>query len=230
MKWGICVFLFSLTGTTACSGGAPGLPSTGADEGTPTAKAPGVTFEILSPGAMPRQPLRHVFRVGEVENGTQENTGMQRTSVGDRAMPDVKLPLARVRFIETISHLTPDGNAAVKYEVQSVDVLPAEGAAPRIVAQQRAVMSKRAGTTVQSELTPQGEPVDYVRRFASTMDAEDVEELEQFVRVDRAACSRFPPMRWATARSGGSPGPSAREGPRASEPRPSPWSTESAIA
>ena len=101
MKWGIGVVLLSLAGAPACSGGVPGLPSSGTDEATSSAKAPGVTFEILSLGAMPRQPLRHVFRVGEVESGTLENTGMQKTSMGDRVMPDVKLPLARVHFTRT---------------------------------------------------------------------------------------------------------------------------------
>ena len=62
-----------------------------------------------------------------------------------------------------------------------------------MVAGQREIMTKRAGTSVHSEVTPQGEPVDYVRKFASTMAAEDVQELEQIDRVERAAVFAFPP-------------------------------------
>jgi hypothetical protein len=192
-----CVLLYFVA-TSSCSG--TGCSRTRTAELAPPVGAPdgagfesNVTFEILSPGAEPRRPLRHVWHVGMHELARLESKTTQQTTKAGVRGPVTPQPGVILHTVLSTAAQLPNEHYLQHDEVTGLDLVKEPGIDPSMMAAQDAVMSRRVGTVVDEEVTPEGRTVRSIRRFPVDMDPEDVDELDQLARAERGGSVPFPP-------------------------------------
>ena len=203
----LTVCALALFNGSGCAIATTGLSSVGTDEGNPTAPESQTTFEILSPGSEPRQPVRYTLHIGRRELGNVVSRETQHTSMVGQQLVDLTPPPICVHYSIAATEALPNDHFLTHYEVSSLEVMPDADADPGVVALARATMPQRAGTIREQEVTTQGVTIESTRRWSKAMDPADADELEQLEQVANSASSAFPPdplgdgARWRATRT-----------------------------
>ena len=161
------------------------------------------TFEILSPGAEPRQRLQFTAHVGRCDRAVTDTD--EQWSVDGR--PAMALPRGHVHQTMVAVRLLPDGNIVQRNTATSVGAVASAETDPGLLERVRWNVAQRSGSQLESEITPSGQSLRITFYPSATVEAATTDEMEQKRRARRGSGAAFPPTplglgaRWRATRT-----------------------------
>jgi hypothetical protein len=163
---------------SACASGKPAAttpptappPPIAAPHATQSGDGPTVT--IVDPGEMPRRVLRYTFRAGSVEYleldlKTVVTMTMDDPTMGSRST-QTALPTMRSLIRLATKELTPEGDARVEFEWETVKLLDDVAIDPQMRARVEAELGGFTGLRTTARLSTRGVPSEIVTDVPKT--------------------------------------------------------------
>ncbi len=173
--------------------GAAGQPAATEPAATQPVSAPTVT--LLEAGARPRQALRFMPQIGSGQTMDMTMRMSMTQSIGDMAMPEMKLPGVRFTMLTKVVQVKENGDVQFRFTCTDADIVEEPGVAASRADAMRTSLKEAVGLRGTGLMSSQGFTKEADFEMTGDIDpmaAQHVESLKQAVKQLSAPLPKEP--------------------------------------